>query len=431
MIGIYIYLITLFVRPQDWPTMFVYNWPINSILLPLLFLIGMATRKKPEGTAGMPQHMVMIILLMFAFVSNVANGDTALANEQTHLFLIKIVVFYIFLYLPDSFDKLRGIGFFLILMALFISFQGMYQTATGVGWAEQGMHGHAAFNSMEQMMALLGYEEPRTFWIGDWDGPNVMALCYVMAAPYCLEYIFSKEPMPKKIFGAAAYGCLIVGVHQSGSRGGFLGLLASGMLFILLRFGIGKGVMLAAFLAVGVGSFAMGGRMGEMNTNEASARERSWLWERGMDWAREKPFVGMGKGSFANHAHIIAHSNYVENMAEIGFAGFYFFIAALYFSGKAALLSFNRRLADGLPRSQYHFSRAALISLCGFCVSTFFVTMQLEILFMILGICGACLMMHEDMVKDFRVRSKDLLYIGGLCIMIYTAIYLIAVKEVV
>lgn len=431
MLGIYVYLITLFVRPQDWPGMLVYNWPINSILLPILFLIGMATRKKPEGTTGMPQHIIMLILLFFAFASNIANHDTALANEQTHLFMIKIVVFYIFFYLPDSFEKLRSIGFFLILMALFISFQGMYQTSTGTGWAEQGMHGHAAFNSMEEMMALLGYDEPRTFWIGDWDGPNVMALCYVMAAPYCLEYMFSSEPMLKKLFGAAAFACMIIGVQQSGSRGGFLGLLAGGMLFILLRFGVGKGVILAGVLVIGVGTFAMGGRMGEMNTNEASARERSWLWERGMDWAREKPLFGMGKGSFANHAHIIAHSNYVENMAEIGFAGFYFFIAALYFSGKAALLSFQRRLSDGLPRSMFHVSRAAFISLCAFCVSTFFVTMQLEILFMILGICCACLMMHEDMVKDFRVSLMDLTRIAALCIMIYMAVYLIAVKEVI
>ncbi len=431
MIGIYTYLITLFVRLQDWPGMLVYNWPINSILLPLLFVIAMTTRKRPEGTSGMPQHFVIMALLFLAFFSNVANGDMELASQETHLFLIKIVVFYIFLYLPDSFEKLRSVGFFLILMALFVSFQGMYQTSTGVGWAEQGMHGHAAFNTMEQMMELLGYEEPRTFWIGDWDGPNVMALIYVMAGPYCLEYIFSSEPFYKKIFGVAAMACMIIGVQQSGSRGGFLGLMAGGTLFILLRFGIGKGVLLAGALLVGVGTFAMGGRMGEMNTGESSARERSWLWERGMNWAKEKPLTGMGKGSFASHARIIAHSNYVENMAEIGYPGFYLFIAMLYFSGKAALLSFNRRIADGLPRSAFNISRAMFISLCAFCVSTFFVTMQLEILFMIIGLCGSCLLVHDDMAKNFRATLMDWARIGALCIMIYTAIYLIAVKEVV
>lgn len=431
MLGIYVYLTTLYVRPQDWPDMPIYNWPINSILLPILFLMAFSSRKKTEGFATMPQHFVMFGLLFMALISNVVNGDTDLAKEQVNLMMIKMIVFYIFLLLPNTFEKLRSIGFYLILMALFISFQGMWQTSTGIGWAHQGMHGHNEFNSMEEMMRLLAYEEPRTFWIGDWDGPNVMALVYISMAPFCFEYIFTKGSVMRKLLGAAAYGCLIIGVLQSGSRGGFLGLTCGGMLFILLRFGVGKGVALGAMILIGVVLFASGGRMGEMNTEEASARERSWLWERGLDWVRERPVVGMGKGSYAAHAGIIAHSNYVENMAETGFTGFFIFVAGLYFSIKGALLSHRRHIELGHDPSDYSFSRAIMISLCAFALSTFFVTMQLEILFTLMGLCGATVILTDGVLKNFKAGWKDMVAIGAICASIYIAVWLIAVKEVV
>ncbi len=429
MIGIFLYLIILFIRPQDWPGTIFYGLPVTSTLIPLLLLVGMVAGKRRPGSGGLPHHLLLAVVVVLVVLTNLVNGDSEMASWQLTLIIPKIMVFYSFFFILGSYDKISKAMAFMALMGMVLSMQGIYQLSHGVGWANQGMHGHSIYASMDEMMSLLGYEAPRTFWIGDWDGPNVLALVYVVGVPYCLEKMFSKSTSVfSKIFWVAVFALLCVGIKQTDSRGGFLALAFSLMLFMLMRFGIKRGGMvggLVLFLAVAV---VAPGRISQVNTEESSARDRMWLWERGLNWWREKPVLGMGKGTFASHASMIAHSNYVEILAETGFVGFFTFISLIYFSMKGCFISM-RKEAELRGSANFSVSRAALLTLAGFSATSFFVTMQLELLYVLYALCAACIALSPEAMANVRFRMKDILMIFLIAVSLITGIWLIAVKE--
>jgi len=430
-IGIYLYFIISIIRPQDWQGSLVYKWPMYDVLLPIMFVVAFLFTNKTKDFYKTPQLYLMIILLFFIFMSNYVNGNSDNGIDQSIHFIKKMVLFFIFLVVVNSEDRMKSTLGFLAIIAVLLSWQGMYQTAYGVGWASQGLHSDASFVSMEVMQRMHSYDNPRTFWIGDWDGPNVLSLIYVIAAPFCLEYMFGKTEIIKKVFFAFLFAFLCIGIRQTDSRGGFISLGFIVVLFMLMRFKGKKGLLISAMvLVVGLAVVAPS-RMSDISSNEASAHERTWLWERGLNWARENPIFGIGKGTFADRARIIAHSNYVENLAELGYVGFFAFIAMVYFSAKGTFLRYLGEIRERGSMADISINRVLFVTLMGFNAATFFVTMQLDMLYVVWALCGAAVVMSGDIKKYLDYGWKDAVNILFICFIIHYAIYLIAVKEII
>ena len=107
-----------------------------------------------------------------------------------------------------------------------------------------------------------------------------------------------------------------------------LGLLSVGWMYLRRRTGlvfaiIGIAVALALVLSLP--------RMGDIDTQEGSARTRLDHWSYGLQLFKTHPIMGVGVGNFAdigNYTHT-AHNSLVLVMAETGFVGTFFWISML------------------------------------------------------------------------------------------------------
>lgn len=433
MTWIFLFLLTLFIRPQDWLGSPVYGWPLNDIIVIGGLLQGMANRDRLRSALALPQSWLIGALMVLAFTSNAANGSVAGGTQQFMLFLKRFAVYLLFLLNVDNPRKIGQVFFFSMLMTVVLSFQGMSQNAHGgIGWAHQVLHtsGGGIERAAAREAAIYGN---RTFWIGLWDGPNVLCLAYLMPVPFCLDMILRRNNDGlTRVFGVLCFLLIAVGIYQTNSRGGFLSLGAVILIFTAVRFGVKKGLILALLLFP-VYLAASPKRMANMTSEEASAHERTWLWERGLNMMESNVLFGIGKGQFAKRSGLVAHNNYVSSMAETGLPGLLVYIALLYVSLKGAYLAYDALKGSRDNPELYHVAVIAAIATAGFYLATFFVLMEHDILYMYWALCGAVYLALKSGKKEaaLRLRKKDWMAISAMTAGVLFLVWLVAEKEII
>ncbi len=197
----------------------------------------------------------------------------------------------------------------------------------------------------------------RDFGGGGYD-PNDGAMFVVSAIPLVIFFLLRATTFRERIlFGFGLMAC-ISGVVLSGSRGGFLALVAVTVFALIFMAGVRPvhriGAVLAVLLVVtlqGTGEFweRVESTFDADDYNRHSVTGRYEIWGRGMDYVRENPITGVGIQNFSvaegQHPQIAEmirrgqgirysapHSVWVQTAAELGTPGF------LAFSGAFLLL---------------------------------------------------------------------------------------------
>ncbi len=123
-------------------------------------------------------------------------------------------------------------------------------------------------------------------------------------------------------------GILLTGVFLTRSRGALLALMV--LVLLLLKKRMGK---LAYAFGGGVGAtgiVAMTALTGRgLSTTEGSAAGRLDAWYAGFQMAKSSPLFGVGYGHFTDHNPLTAHNSYVLCLAELGFPGFFIWLAII------------------------------------------------------------------------------------------------------
>jgi O-antigen ligase len=429
MFWIYLFLITLFIRPQDWPGSPVFMFPVNYVIMLGGIFTGFLNMMRGNRTFKTKHTLLILVFVGLGFISNAGNGDVSAGVTQAIVLFKRFLVYAMFLMIVDSPKKIKQVLFFSSLLAVVLSFQGMYQAAHGVGWAMQRFH---TSSELFQQNLMYGFQEygVRIFWLGVWDGPNVLALVFLFGIPFCLDSFFDRKKMfiARFIF-LACFIFLSYGIYLTNSRGGFLAYAGMLAVYSLLRFEKKYWpVILAVFILPAMIVFAPA-RMRIMNTEESSASERTWLWEQGLNMLRENPVFGIGKGRFGQYAQLIAHSNYVGNMAEAGLPGLLVLMTLVYLSLKGAYITYKNADRNSELSRQ---SRIVLTTAIGFYLATVFVVMELEILYMIWALCASVFLQAKW--SDYRIKLdfklKDLVTVALASGMFLIFIWLVAEKEV-
>lgn len=412
MILLYIYLINLYIRPQDWMPMF-YGWPVDYlIMIPALILGALVSSNKGKELVKIPQYKLFFLLLAIVFLSNAMNGYAGNGVTEFIIFFKKTCIFVIILLLANTTGKLKNVMLFIVLLSSFLSGQAIYQVVTGGA----GLAGQDFYHSG------IGI---RTKWVGLWNGANVFALLLNISIPFVLEFVTGPYPKVYRILNSILALCLIGGVYTTNSRGGFVTLLAILFLYPLFRLRKKK---VAIFIGIALALLAViylaPSRMGEINRKEQSAYIRIRLWGNAMDMFKKNPLLGVGKGRFIkeNIRHMMAHSNFMQNLGETGGVGIFVWVGLLYFSFKSLLYVYNMKIEDMNQKGQdslKSLSRALLISLIGFNVCTLFVTMEIDVFYLILGLCAACINIANREYKpvELKFSFKDIRNIIGIIII--------------
>lgn len=246
---------------------------------------------------------------------------------------------------------------------------------------------------------------------------NDLAMLAVCTFPMVVYQMRPGVPPPRRLMSALVLLLLCVTVVQTGSRGGFLGLVAV-FAVMLATFGavpraqrIGSVAVVALMLAI-VGGDAFWDKMGTLlrpseDYNWAGNSEggRIDVWKRGMGYMVERPLLGVGVNAYPIAEGTIsplagrqelgeglkwsaAHNSFVQIAAELGVPGFAGFLLMLWgafrVTGGLARGGTERGRA---PPGGAAAGQALTATLVGYCVSGFFLSQAYSAyLYSVLGI---------------------------------------------
>jgi putative inorganic carbon (hco3(-)) transporter len=411
-----LYMVALLVRPQDWVPGFV-GFPTGGILISLCLAIGFTRLRADTARYRVPQNLLMVFYLITIFVSTLMGSGAENAIDYTILYLKRILVFFMIIWLVDSEEALLNASILFKLLTLFLAYQAVLQALTGESWGG--------------LTQYPGYNEIRVRWYGDWDGPNVFAILFVIALALSFEYVFGQNGLGSRIFHAFLCSAYLVGIYFTNSRGAVLSAACSLFFFFFMRKKnvVGITIAVACFAAL---MFFGPSRMSEVHSGESSAHERTWLWEQGLQMLKNNPVLGVGRGQFTKNTDglLIAHSNYVQNFSELGLVGFFLFMSGLWFSFKGAYMVGYGSPVAGSPLSSL--GRSMCCALVGFSACTFFVVMELDIYYFLIGLGTATYIAGRADFKlaDMAIDWKTAAIIFGMMAVIIFTVWVVAVMEI-
>lgn len=389
MVFVYLYLIQLIIRPQDFLPIFL-GWPTAFLTIIPGIIYGILFRQKGSRITGFPHFYLFVGFLLVIFISTTLNVRIGEAVDQVEIFLKRIMAFFMLVMLITDEYKLRNtLGFYMFLTAL-LGVHSYLQVSTGAGFSG--------------LPPLLQYNPPRAVWLGVFDGSNTFGVLFITAIPLCIEFMTTKGPFLIRALSAVCLPLSIMGLYFVDSRGDTLAAIGMVALYCLLRFSKKTNIALLV-LAISFLGYFLPSRMALVTTSESSAHERTWLWEQGIDMMRDNPLLGVGAGQFSEQSEsgLIAHSNHVSVLAELGLIGYFLFLSIHWFTFKgllAVIASFvditrirgmklavveKLRYYNEISSLQLSSARALLCSMVGFVIATLFIVLLTDLLFLALA----------------------------------------------
>ena len=247
--------------------------------------------------------------------------------------------------------------------------------------------------------------------------PNDFGLMLVCTLPFLIYFMRSGTKASFRVFALVSFGLFVYLIMKTGSRGGFLGLLAV-MTYVVLRYRAIpartrlKAVIGASALLLMVGSEAYWTNMRTLlnpkedyNWSGNSSTGRMEVWKRGIGYMVANPVVGVGVGNFPQaegrseiaRQHMaagrgwkwsVAHNAFIETGAELGVIGLGIFIAIFVASFRYLLRDRPRAPSQPRAASQEIAVKQTLVgALIGFIVCSFFVSSQyFSVMYLLLGL---------------------------------------------
>ncbi len=193
-------------------------------------------------------------------------------------------------------------------------------------------------------------------YIGVTLDPNDSAALFVSILPFSVW--LASERGWRRLLGLTVAALLVAAVVQTGSRGGFIGLLVVALILIL-RAGPRKRWVYMLGVAAGAGVFALTAsesRLARFETifapesdyNVTDREGRIQVWTRGIGYMLRRPVLGVGLDSFETAEGVLsgkanegfgirytaAHNAFVQIGAELGVFGLAAFVVALWSAGR-------------------------------------------------------------------------------------------------
>lgn len=247
---------------------------------------------------------------------------------------------------------------------------------------------------------------------------NGLGLVLSTGLPLCLVLFQNSAKVGKIVSGLILMG-IGVSLARSGSRGGFLGLIAVGIMLLIVIRGVSipKRVGFVGVVAAGLFLAAPQGYWNQMQTLTEPTDDYNWtspygrkaVAERGLEYMLDNPVTGVGVGNFPRAEGLLAevsqqrkaagqgyrwtaaHNSYVQIGAELGIPGLILY-CVLLFGGAFGLYRLRKRLprgwrsAGGTPGLLYDLALYLPVSYVGFAVTATFLSFGYHSIFYLLTI---------------------------------------------
>jgi len=368
--GVYLFTLMLYARPNDlFP--FLGDFPLVKIVAvsALVFYIlskGSAGERMSIWTLEMTM-LVTIAALGLLFMPMAASPKDSV-DTLTDIYLKTVIIFILMVNLIDTRQRLFSLWKLVVVCG----------AALGMGAIKSYMKGEFTDKGL-RIEGLVG---------GMFENPNDLATALDLLLPFAVALTLASKGLAR-LFYLVCSTILAVGVLVTLSRGGFLGLIASGAV-MMWKLGRGRRVktILATGLICGILLAAMpggyGARIATIFNNEqdqtGSAQLRRQLMERAASIAISRPVVGVGMGNF--HIYSIrekeAHNAYLEIAAELGVMGLVAYLIVIL-APLRSLRQIERQTSGRGSRSEremYWLSVSIQAAFIAYMVCSFFASIQ-------------------------------------------------------
>jgi len=356
------------------------------------------------GLGGLPIGKLCLLLALWAAFTMDKERPALIANNHVlvkrvlYLVILAVVSVSFSVWKSHSLDVLKGPFLSLIILFfLIIKTTKSYQDLKFYFFALLVIAGALAFST-----ATLGATGRLT--VGNTFDPNDLAMVLVTISPFAVVF-FLKASGTMKIALGGLMATILLAIILTGSRGGFLGLVAVGGYLSLKRYpGIDgeKGKiyffrkLVLAVVAVSLFfAFSPPEYIERINSlfnlesdyNVSDTRKgRLAIWGSGIDMMLSKPY-GVGVGAFAaaqgmlvdDGAYKAAHNSLILIGVELGFIGLFLYLSFYLLALKH--LSIIQSAASPEKREMCFFNIALRAALLGFFVTSFFLSQAYSPLF--------------------------------------------------
>ena len=366
---LFIFSVVLYVRPYEF-------FPFLSGFMQMAFYTGVATivvfaisQLAVEGNlTARPREVNLVLLIALAALLSMPLAVSIADAWKTfsELLLKTLIIFIVFVNVVRTENRLR----LLLLLVLAVS---VYLSVNALNDYRLGMFGIGEMGTSRIAGRIKGLFE----------NSNDLALHLVSMIPIAVALGLSKAGMFRKLVYFGIAGLMVAAVIVTYSRGGFLGLVAAGLILARRLGRKSKGMTTAAivfaaimFLALAPGAYSS--RLGTIFNSAAdltgSSSQRTEVFKRSVVVALRYPIFGVGIGNFYHKSprNLVTHNAYTQVAAEMGMAAMVVYIMFLIYPIRRMRLIENQSFENPDQRWFYYLSIGLQASLVGFMVSSFF-----------------------------------------------------------
>jgi O-antigen ligase len=394
------------------------GWPTHWLLIIPAFLFGFMYSSNKESLLKSPESKILAVYIGYIFITTFINVGYWHAREEFLKILKAGSIFYMFYLLLDDGKKVQKTLICFLILGVLLSEHAIQQAITGTGWAGIGLDPK--------------YTEIRAKWLGIWDGSNSFGLLLGIILPIGLEIAFNHHVTLFRLASLVFSLMISAGIYFTNSRGSILAVICGLVFYVFSRWKLKQSIVIVLCMFVFAGAL-LPSRMGEIDTRDSSVRQRSWVWEQGIRMLKSNPIIGVGKGQFAKHNEdrILAHNNYVQVFSETGLVGYFVFISFLWFPLKRSFkLQWKKKQTIS---KKFDMLRVINTSFVVFLAGTFFISMENDILSILLALtsCITLQALKEEGKNFEKIQKADIAGIIICMVTIYSAVWLIAIKEII
>jgi O-antigen ligase len=367
---VYLFTLMLYARPNDlFPA--IGDFPLVKIVA----VSALAIYILSKGAAGdrlsvwtLEMTMLVAIAALGLLFMPIAASPKDSVDTLTDTYLKTVIIFILMVNLIDTRQRLFSLWRLVVVCG----------AALGVGAIKSYMKGEFTAQGL-RIEGLVG---------GMFENPNDLATALDLLLPFAIVLTLASRGIARLIYLVCAV-ILAIGVLVTLSRGGFLGLIASGGV-LLWKLGRGRRVktILATGLVCGILFAVMPGGYGariatifnNAQDQTGSAQLRRELMERAASVAINRPVVGVGMGNF--HIYSIrekeAHNAYLEIAAELGVIGLIAYLIVI-FAPLRSLRRIERQTTERRSageREMYWLSVSLQAAFIAYMVCSFFASIQ-------------------------------------------------------
>ncbi|MCG3148420.1 MAG: hypothetical protein PCFJNLEI_01863 [Verrucomicrobiae bacterium] len=372
-----IYIALIFIRPMDWwePIM---GWQLVTLAAIFTLLAGFPKIMDdfPQAWKAIPSVKHGFFFVFGCMLSWVPvfwfEGMWASFQEMFKIYILFVLVI-VFGRTDKGYQLLTRT---LLLCSLWMAIHAILQIHRGYGFADLRPRWR-----VRNPVTKEGDWQAIAF--GIFEDPNDLCLIFIMAVPLFYAELRSKDSPLFRMLAMVGIPVVSYGVFCTNSRGGYLGIFAMVIAFLMSRTKGFKRWFLLGFSIFFLTTFAPS----RFAAGIVGQSDRAILWGQGIAAWKTHPIFGVGFGDFGSYSNErkAAHNTYVHVLTETGVVGYLPFFLLVYFCfvilKRAMALGFQLRLGDKL------FMAGLYSAAVGYFTSLYFLSRQkTHVPYIILGL---------------------------------------------